>query len=135
MAKLTISETPSANLVQADTYITGNIYSGGNIRIDGVLKGDVSCLGKTILGPTGRVEGNIITQNADLEGKVKGSVIVSELLSLQATAEVTGNIISNKLAIEPGARFTGTCNMNGPQNIADIIELPEDVRQEKQATA
>ena len=135
MAKITISETPSANLVQADTYITGNIFSGGNIRIDGVLKGDISCLGKTILGPTGRVEGNIISQNADLEGKVKGNVIVSELLSLQATAEVTGDIMSNKLAIEPGARFTGACNMNGPQNINDVIELPDDVRQEQQATA
>ena len=135
MAKLIINETPSANLVQADTYITGDIFSGGNIRIDGVLKGSVRCLGKTILGPTGRVEGNITSQNADLEGKVKGNVIVSELLSLQATSEVNGDIVSNKLAIEPGARFTGSCSMNGPQNISDVIELPEDVRQEQQATA
>jgi cytoskeletal protein CcmA (bactofilin family) len=135
MAKLTLSETPSANLIQADTYITGDVFSGGNIRIDGVLKGNISCLGKTILGPTGRIEGNITSQNADIEGKVKGNVVVSELLSLQATAEVNGDIGSNKLAIEPGARFTGTCNINGPQNISEIIELPDDLIQEQQATA
>lgn len=135
MAKITISETPSANLVQADTYITGDIFSGGNIRIDGVVKGSVRCLGKTILGPTGRIEGSLTSQNADLEGKIKGNVIVSELLSLQATSEVNGDIVSNKLAIEPGASFTGECSMNGPQNIKDVIELPEDVRKEQQATA
>jgi len=134
MAKLTISETPSANLVQADTYITGDIFSGGNIRIDGVLKGNIRCLGKAILGPTGRIEGDIIAQNADLEGKVKGNVVISELLSLQATSEVNGDIVSNKLAIEPGARFTGACSMNGPQNISDVIDLPDDVIKEQQAT-
>src|ERR1035437_7891521 len=135
MAKLTISETPSANLIQADTYITGDIFSGGNIRIDGVLKGTLKCIGKMILGPTGRVEGDVVAQNADLEGKIKGNVLVAELLSLKATAEINGDITSNKLAIEPGARFTGACNMNGPQNISDVIELPDDVRQEQQATA
>jgi cytoskeletal protein CcmA (bactofilin family) len=135
MAKIPISETPSANLIQADTYITGDIFSGGNIRIDGVLKGTLKCIGKMILGPTGRIEGDVVAQNADLEGKIKGNVLVAELLSLKATAEINGDITSNKLAIEPGARFTGACNMNGPQNISDVIELPDEIIKEQQATA
>lgn len=134
MAKIPTSETPSANLIQSDTYITGDIFSGGNIRIDGVLKGTLRCLGKMILGPTGRMEGELLAQNADLEGKITGNVLVAELLSLKATAEINGDITSNKLAIEPGARFTGACNMNAPQNITDVIELPEDVLKEQQAT-
>ena len=135
MAKIPTSETPSANIIKADTYITGDIFSGGNIRIDGVLKGTLKCIGKMILGPTGRVEGDVVAQNADLEGKIKGNVLVAELLSLKATAEINGDITSNKLAIEPGARFTGACNMNGPQNISDVIELPDEIIKEQQATA
>jgi cytoskeletal protein CcmA (bactofilin family) len=135
MAKIPISEAPSANLIQADTYITGDIFSGGNIRIDGVLKGTLKCLGKMILGPTGRIEGELIAQNADLEGKIKGNVLVAELLSLKATAEINGDITSNKLAIEPGARFTGACNMNGPQNISEVIDLPDEIVKEQQATS
>ncbi len=135
MNKIPISETHSANLIQSDTYITGDIFSGGNIRIDGVLKGTLKCLGKMILGPTGRIEGDIISQNADMEGKVKGNVLVTELLSLKATTEVNGDITSNKLAIEPGARFTGACNMSGPQNISDLIDIPDEIIKKQEATA
>lgn len=113
MAKITIPEPPqSANLIQAGTSITGDIESNGNIRIDGNLKGTINAGGKVILGSTGTIEGEIICINADIEGKVNGTIKVKELLSLKSTALVTGEIYTDKLAIEPGARFTGTCQMD-----------------------
>ncbi len=114
MAKNNLPEAPpSANLIQSGTMITGDIESNGNIRIDGTLTGTVTAGGKVILGSTGTVEGEINCINADVEGKVNGLIRVKELLSLKATAVVTGDIVVNKLAIEPGARFTGTCRMDG----------------------
>ncbi|MBW6491677.1 MAG: polymer-forming cytoskeletal protein [Lentimicrobium sp.] len=115
MAKNTIPETPqSANLIQAGTSIIGNIESNGNIRIDGNLKGTINTGGKVILGTSGSVEGDIICFNADIEGNVKGTIKVKELLTLKSMALVTGEIFTDKLAIEPGARFTGTCRMENP---------------------
>lgn len=114
MAKNNIPEAPpSANLIQSGTMITGDIESNGNIRIDGTLNGTVTAGGKVILGSTGIVEGEINCINADIEGHVNGLIRVKELLSLKATAVVTGDIIISKLSIEPGARFTGTCKMDG----------------------
>lgn len=114
MAKNNIPETPSsANLIQSGTIITGDVESNGNIRIDGTLNGTVSAGGKVILGSTGTVEGEINCINADIEGHVNGVVRVKELLALKATAVVTGELIVSKLSIEPGARFTGTCSMDG----------------------
>lgn len=114
MAKNNIPEAPpSANLIQSGTMITGDIESNGNIRIDGTLNGTVTAGGKVILGSTGIVEGEINCINADIEGHVNGMIRVKELLSLKATAVVTGDIIISKLSIEPGARFTGTCKMDG----------------------
>ena len=113
MAKNTIPETPSsANLIQSGTFITGDIQSNGNIRIDGTLNGTVYAGGKVILGSTGTVDGEIKCINADIEGKVTGTIQVKELLSFKATAVVSGEIYTGKLAIEPGARFTGTCRMD-----------------------
>ncbi|MBL7904752.1 MAG: polymer-forming cytoskeletal protein [Bacteroidales bacterium] len=113
MAKNTIPEPPpSANLIQSGTTITGDIQSNGNIRIDGILTGTINAGGKVILGSTGSVEGDIRCMNADIEGRVNGSIRVRELLSFKATADVTGEIFTGKLAIEPGARFTGTCRMD-----------------------
>lgn len=113
MAKNPLPEAPqSANLIQAGTSITGDIESNGNIRIDGNLKGTINTGGKVILGPTGSVDGDIICINADIEGRANGNIKVKELLTLKATALVSGEIYTDKLSIEPGAKFTGTCRMD-----------------------
>ncbi|HOW30865.1 MAG TPA: polymer-forming cytoskeletal protein [Bacteroidales bacterium] len=111
LSKPILPETPSVNLLGSGTEITGDIKSQGDIRIDGSLNGTIQCTGKVVIGSTGRVEGELICQNADISGEVKARIKVSELLSLKATALVSGDIITNKLAIEPGAVFTGACKM------------------------
>ena len=55
-------------------------------------------------------------QNADFSGTIKAKVTVEQLLSLKATAKFNGDVITNKISIEPGAKFTGTCNMDGGVN-------------------
>lgn len=113
LTKPIIPETPSVNLLGSGTEITGDIRSQGDIRIDGSLTGTINCTGKVVIGSTGRVEGELICQNADISGEVKARIKVSELLSLKASALVSGDILTNKLAIEPGAVFTGACKMEG----------------------
>jgi len=57
------------------------------------------------------VEGEIICQNADIEGSVKAKLQVSELLTLKSESNFEGDVTTGKLAIEPGAKFSGTCKM------------------------
>jgi len=118
MSKTTIIETPSVNIIGNGTDIIGDINSNGDFRIDGFLKGTIKSSGKVVVGSTGKVEGEIICQNADISGEVKAHLKVHELLSLKASAVVSGDIMTNKLAIEPGAVFTGACSM-GNQEMAD----------------
>jgi cytoskeletal protein CcmA (bactofilin family) len=101
------------NQIMAGTTLTGDVACDGNIRIDGTLKGNLVAKGKVVIGPSGIVDGEINCQNADISGTVKARVTVSELLSLKASAKLTGDISTNKLAIEPGANFTGACSMGG----------------------
>jgi cytoskeletal protein CcmA (bactofilin family) len=112
MAKTNIPETPSINLLGAGTTVKGDIKSTGDFRIDGSLVGSINSQGKVIVGVTGKLEGEIICQNADISGDVKATVVVTELLSLKSSAKLNGDITTNKLAIEPGAKFSGTCNMD-----------------------
>jgi cytoskeletal protein CcmA (bactofilin family) len=101
----------SVNLIGKGTEITGDINSLGDVRIDGSLKGNLITKGKFVLGPNGSITGNVKSQNADLSGEVKGTVEVDDMLSLKASARITGDIITGKLSIEPGAVFSGNCNM------------------------
>lgn len=111
MAKNIISETPAVNMIGKGTSIKGDIRSDGDVRIDGNLHGSIHSSGKIVVGVSGLIEGDINCQNADISGQVKATLRVKELLSMKSTSIVNGEIHTSKLAIEPGARFTGTCNM------------------------
>jgi len=112
MAKVTPSDS-SYNKIGAGTVIQGDIRSKGDIRIDGTINGSLHVEGKVVVGETGVVEGDVTCQNADVEGLIKATITVQELLSLKATAKLLGDVKSKKLAVEPGAIFSATCDMGG----------------------
>ena len=103
----------SSNVIGKGTVLEGNIETFGNIRIEGKIIGNVKSKSKIALGGSSHIDGNIIAQNADIEGEVKGRIEISDLLVLKATAVVHGDIITGKLVIEPGAVFNGSCKMGG----------------------
>ena len=113
MAKNAASDSQSVNLIGAGTTIEGDITTNGDMRIDGSLTGTLNVKGKLVIGASGSVEGEVICQNADISGTLKGKIGVAELLSLKASAKLTGDIITNKIAVEPGATFSGSCSMGG----------------------
>ena len=123
MAKNIEVENNAINLIGNGTSINGDITSNGDIRIDGSLKGNLSTKGKVVIGSSGNVKGEVHCKNADIEGKVEGKVDVSELLTLKSASLIQGDIITKKLAIEPGAKFTGNCNMTAETQASGISTL------------
>lgn len=99
------------NRIVEGTQITGNIESTTDFRIDGVLIGNYYSKAKLVIGNEGKVKGDIVCQNLDIEGKFEGKIQVVETLNLKAKAIVKGEVICGKLAVEPGAEFTGSCTM------------------------
>ncbi len=124
MAKNEIMEGGSINTITHGTVIKGNIQAGGDFRMDGILEGDITLNGKLVIGETGMLTGNVVCQNANIIGTVNGNVTVKELLALYSTAKVTGDIMINKLSIEPGATFSGTCRMLDEMR-QNAAKLPE----------
>ena len=122
MAKNNEAESPNINLIASGTTIQGDIKSTGDIRIDGTMIGSVDSKGKIVIGNTGRVEGEIVCQNGDFSGTIKAKVTVLELLKLTASSQLTGDITANKLSIEPGAKFTGTCSMHDNIARAKVVD-------------
>ena len=105
------------NRIINGTEIKGDVISKGDIRFDGKLTGNVNTAGKIIIGQTGIIKGEIVCKNADVSGRIDGKISVSEQLTLKNSSVINGDIITNKLAIEPGAKFTGTCSMESTQTI------------------
>ncbi len=113
-----MAKTPEAeaisngiNRICAGTTFTGNIEAAGDIRIDGVLEGNVNTKGKLVVGETGRIKGDTICKNADILGVVEGKINVSDFLVLRSTARITGDASMARILIEVGAMLVGYCNM------------------------
>ncbi len=119
------------NMIGVGTTITGDVNSNGDLRIDGTLKGSVATEGKVVLGKNGIIEGDVVCNNADIAGEIKAKITVSQLLTLKSTAKLKGDIITNKLSIEPGAVFSGSCSMGAV--IKDIKDVQRPEKKEKSA--
>ena len=126
------TNTPSViNMVGNGTVINGDIQSKSDIRIDGTLKGSVKTEGKLVVGSSGVVEGDVVCSNADISGEIKAKITVSQLLALKSTSKLNGDIVTNKLSIEPGATFSGSCSMGAV--IKDIKHAEKQEKKEKSA--
>ena len=107
------------NLISNGTDIIGDIISSGDIRIDGSVAGILNTKGKVVIGPTGKVKGEVICKNSEISGILEGKITVSQLLNLKSSCAITGDIITSKLSIEPGAKFSGNCKMSDNGNNGD----------------
>ena len=116
MAKNNEIEPAAINLISNGTEISGDIKSGGDIRIDGSLTGNLNTKGKVVIGVTGKVNGEVICKNSEVSGCVEGKISVSQLLILKASSRILGDIATVKLSIEPGAKFSGNCKMSDSEN-------------------
>lgn len=125
MAKSIETQVPSRNILGCGTKLKGDIESNGDFRIDGTLTGTIKTKGKVVIGSTGVVDGEITCQNADIEGSVRAKLEVSELLTLKAESTLDGDVTTGKLAIEPGAKFSGTCKMGGSNHAPKLPLMDE----------
>ena len=107
----TQSNMEQKNNIIFGTEITGDITSDSLLFIQGHVKGNISCSSTVIIGETGKITGDIICIDAEIEGSVQGTIKVENLLCLKSTSNITGNIETVRLSIEEGAQFDGACKM------------------------
>ncbi len=106
------SDNQVPNIIAQGTNIVGDIVSDGDFRIEGSIVGTIKAKGRIVVGENGNVDGVITCSNADICGTVKATVEVENLTIFKATAVYSGDIKTKKISIEPGAVFTGTCQMS-----------------------
>jgi cytoskeletal protein CcmA (bactofilin family) len=99
------------NTIDEHTTITGDLEAGGDIRIDGKLVGGLTCGAKVIIGVSGSVEGNIVCEQATIEGTYTGELLVRDLLTLKETATVSGTILAKQLSVGAGCKMQGSCTV------------------------
>jgi len=99
------------SIISRGVVIEGKISSDGNIRIEGIVRGDLIAKGNVSIGESGEIFGNIKGEVINIGGKVNGSVNANEKLLLESNAQLKGDIVTKLLIIESGAKFDGKSSM------------------------
>ena len=102
--------------IDKSTVFKGSIKAKTDIRIDGILEGDVETVGRVIIGKEASVKGKILCSNADIEGVFKGNLTVSGALSLKTGSNVEGEVFIQKLIVDSGAIFNANCSMHSEED-------------------
>lgn len=97
--------------ISTGTVIKGEINSPNDIRIDGVFEGKIFSKGRVVVGEKAEIKGDIVCDNVDFWGKMTGSLFVRDTLTLKDTCSVNGDLHVQRLVVELGAHFDGTCKM------------------------
>ncbi len=101
------SESFNTCVIASGTKIEGNFQSTENIRLDGEIIGDLACEKKLVIGPSGKVNGNVSAREAVIMGAITGDLEVLDSILLDKTAAVIGNVSAASVGIEEGAKYQG----------------------------
>ncbi len=107
----------SKNVVSAMTFISdgtqilGDIKVEHDLRIEGQLRGNVSAGGMLVLGPTGKIEGEVHVRSATIAGQIVGDLKALEKIVLESKSILKGDLHTRELVINEGAMFQGNCSM------------------------
>jgi len=96
--------------------VKGELSGSEDLFVDGQVEGSIALRGQSLtVGPNGRVRANIEARNVILHGQVDGNVTASERVELRKSASLTGDIATARIAIDDGAYFKGTIDIQKPE--------------------
>lgn len=97
--------------------IKGELSGSEDVYLDGELEGRVELLdGSLIVGPDGRIRGNLHAPKILIRGRVDGNLYGRESVDLKKSAVLVGDIYTPRIAIEDGAYLKG--NVRSQEDIA-----------------
>ncbi|MEP2101007.1 MAG: polymer-forming cytoskeletal protein [Parasphingorhabdus sp.] len=105
MARSSASNGSSFSIIGDGITITGNIEAKVDLHIDGEVIGDIRCL-SLVQGPSSKIQGAIVAQNASLSGSVEGSIEAGDLV-ISSSARIGGDVSYENVTIEQGGHVDG----------------------------
>ncbi|MFM7153925.1 MAG: polymer-forming cytoskeletal protein [Bacteroidota bacterium] len=108
----------ATTVIARGTTIEGKFECAENVRLDGVIQGEVKVDKRFVMGEGSFVQGNIHARDAAIKGKIKGDVHVKEALHLMETAVIEGNITAKTMIVDEGARYNGICRIGDTSAVA-----------------
>ena len=115
MATIPVTQNPSPHnaedlVVGEGVVLNGTLEVPNKALVSGAINGDLKVRSLAV-GITGKIEGKVVCQIADIAGHVKDDLRVNELLIIRAGSIISGHIYYKEIEIEKGAKIAGQLSM------------------------
>jgi len=107
-----MNQEPKITRLAEGTIVKGEIsFSGGRLRIEGDLLGNVTSAESVEIVQNGKVIGDVNAAEIELLGKIEGNIKTKKLI-VRPTGVLTGNLEVEHFVMEEGGRILGEVKMN-----------------------
>jgi cytoskeletal protein CcmA (bactofilin family) len=112
--------------IDQGSEFVGKLSFKDTVRIDGRFEGEISSENTLIVGETGEIHANIVSETVVISGTVEGDVTARRSVTLHKTARVNGNVETVSLVVEEGAEMHGHIKMGKakPKGGGDTANKP-----------
>jgi cytoskeletal protein CcmA (bactofilin family) len=116
----------SMSIIGPGMTVVGDLITEGTVRVEGRIQGTVRATKAVVIHKDGSVDGDIVTQDAVIGGRVRGTVMAESRLELQSTCDIEGSIRApvQHLQLEEGARFNGQIQMLDEGQVRALPPMP-----------
>lgn len=102
-------------LIGQGTEIEGKVTCSTNLRVEGMVKGDIESTKDITIGETSVCHSNIVAKDIVIAGKVYGDLTIKEKLTIMGSGKLYGNFTGQSLIIHEGGVFNGSSKMVQPE--------------------
>lgn len=106
-----MSDQKTDTVIGEDIVFKGTVRFQNCLRVKGFIKGSVQAEGDLVVEEGGKVEADVNSNSAVVNGTFLGNVEAKEKVEIGKTGTLIGDIKTPKLHIETGAKFTGHSSM------------------------
>ena len=107
--RLASAPKPAAgeSVIGSELTIEGKIFGGGDVRIAGRFKGDVSVDGNFRIDAGARLEGQVKASVVVVGGELQGNIDAAKHVDVLTTGVIVGDVKAASITVAAGSRMRG----------------------------
>jgi cytoskeletal protein CcmA (bactofilin family) len=115
--------------------VIGQIYIEGDLRVGGVVEGDVEVTGDVAIDDLAKVKASVTARDVSISGSVVGAIVARKRLEVTRSGSLIGDVRVARLTIQDGATFSGKVSMGAAAETPAKAAEPKPVVPEAKPVA
>jgi len=106
---------PAVTTIAADATWSGALRSTADVRIEGILDGEVAAEGELYVAADAKVDATVRAATMVVAGHLNGQVVCRDRLEILPSGHVSGQIQAGSIVVHEGAFIGGQLRMQGQE--------------------